>query len=175
MIALDLGSHRKARVWLTELPNVPYQVEEIREYHYEAWHKAEAVATQAAIEVLIPRGGRAQYGFLGGEFVPCTSAQLIAKLFVSGRNGETVEWSLATAIDTVRAGLPREYANAVLEGSRDASAVLGAGILQLNCAAHGEIGSSALVFRHLARILIKLFTLESRSQLEKTLAPIVSM
>lgn len=119
----------------------------------------------AAVEMIIPSAGRALYGLLGAEFVSDRSNKLLVKVAVSEAVSEDVEaeidWSLASSIDKVCAGLPVEYADSVFDGVVHAGEILGSGVLFFNCAAHGEIGSSPQMFRQLALKVVRLIAAAS--------------
>ncbi len=157
MRQLDLGKYRKARVWLDELPDATCPLGVNQEITMSAAGQS-AQATRVAVEVFIPLGPRSMYGLLGGEFMPSTNGQLKVSIISSSGGGKLLPSSLASPEDQVWTGLPTEYCDAVKEGVHLAQQEIGAasGELVINCAAHGEIGSCAAVFKHLAIVLIKL-------------------
>jgi len=67
--------------------------------------------------------------------------------------------------DQVRRGLPREYADSVMEGAIYTNSIspLGSGVLQFNCAAHGEVGSSPNAFRQLGEMVTRLLQMDPSS------------
>lgn len=138
------------------------------------------VQQKAAVEMITPSAGRALYGLLGAEFVSDRSGSLLVKLAVSEAVSEGVEpeldWSLASSIDKVCAGLPVEYADSVFDGVIHAGKILGSGVLFFNCAAHGEIGSSPQMFRQLALKVVRLIASASvrESLSEEELAELLS-
>ncbi|NJK91118.1 MAG: hypothetical protein HC904_04360 [Blastochloris sp.] len=162
MRRVDLGKYRKARIWLNELPDASCPTGVTQEISVSA--KGESVmAKRAAVEVFVPLGPRSMYGLLGGEFTPSTTGQLNVTIISSAANGKSLSESLASSSDQVRVGLPREYCEAVKEGIRLAQAELSpaSGELVINYAAHGEIGSCAAVFKHLAAVLVRLVNSKS--------------
>ncbi len=170
MRALNLGLHCKINVWLEELPDITYSVESVCERRYSVQRRENAREMRAAVELLLPRGGRAQYGLLGGSFELNNADQFVVQVALSRRDERRLDWSLASAIDDVRAGLPAEYAGGVLAGLIEGPAALGAGILRLDCAAHGAVGSSGDIFKQLAALLVDILALKSASLLESKIA-----
>lgn len=130
----------------------------------------------AAVEMIIPSAGRALYGLLGAKFVSDRSGELLVKLAVSENVEAEIDWSLASSIDKVCAGLPVEYADSVLDGVIHSGKILGSGVLFFNCAAHGEIGSSPQMFRQLALRVVRLIASASmrKSFSEEELAELLS-
>lgn len=170
MIALDLGHHRKLNVWLDELPEIRYRAVRVHEQRYAAERQESADVRRAALEILVPRGGRAQYGLLGGEFEPATSDQFIVRLALSDRHERHIPWSLSARIDGVRAGIPTEYASGVIEDLAAGPAVLGAGVLRPDCGAHSAAGSSVLFFKRLAELLVRMLALKDHTMPESIAA-----
>src|SRR6266496_3738007 len=77
MITLQLAQHRKARVWLTELPDARVNPSNVREHSVQTGHAVFEGMRRAAIEILIPRGPRGLYGLLGAELRPSRSKALV--------------------------------------------------------------------------------------------------
>jgi hypothetical protein len=103
-----------------------------------------------SIEALVPRGARADYGLLGISYEPRDAAGLRIEVGYGDAQGERWPSSLAETIDEVRTGLPKEYAQAVLDGFLEASRQPPNGVLVLVEAAHGLAGSSPDFFRKIA-------------------------
>jgi hypothetical protein len=160
MRTLELGKHRRARIWTGDLPNASYPSTHVLTYSIAASDISQPGPTLAAVEVFVPLGGRFIYGLLGGHWVPDPSlGRLDVDICVAAATGRVFGDSLAIGSDEVRVGLPAEYAQGVMAGVDLAASDLNtvsAGRLSINCAAHGHIGSSNVVFKHLAAILIKL-------------------
>lgn len=102
------------------------------------------------VEALVPRGSRADYGMLGVAFDPDHSGQLRVTAGYCNPQGERWRESLAATIDDVRIGLPKEYAEAVLEGLLGGLRQPPSGSLTVEEAAHGLVGSRSAFFRNLA-------------------------
>lgn len=175
MRVLNLSLHRKARVWLGELPDLPHVDVDVLEYALPAGEPVVTEQRRAAIEVMIPTGARIIYGLLGVEFSAEDTSQLLVQVAVSPNDGEVVPWSIADRSDEVRAGLPHEYVDGVVAGVNAAESprLLGSGVLRFNCAAHGAVGSSQDVFRRAAMIVVRLLCLDPRSVSEQRLVELL--
>jgi hypothetical protein len=118
--------------------------------------------SSAAVELLVPRGPRSEYGLLGAVVRPGPQGTVsIACL------DDASAWrdSLAGAGDEVRRGLPEEYREYVRrEGRQAARGSSLDGTLSYEWAAHGAIGSSAAMFGRLAALVVKL--LDNRERLD---------
>jgi hypothetical protein len=114
---------------------------------------------------------------LGAEFVPSSSGPLIIQVAESLNHEKQIEWSLASANDVVRVGIPRQHINSVLDGAQSEGEIfaLSSGILRFDFAAHGEIGSSPKIFRQLAKGIVRLFVNSSATvsaeELENQILP----
>ena len=154
MKTLDFGKHRRARVWIGELPDTACPSVKTLTHTIAADRKSQHGSRMAAIEVFVPLGPRSIYGLLGGHWKPDLTGQLSIDVSVSTPNERLFADSLAMKGVEVRVGLPSEYAKAVLAGVDMAKSELNeltAGKLSINCAAHGIIGSCEAVYKHLAR------------------------
>jgi hypothetical protein len=164
MRTLGLGKHRRARVWIGELPDAACPSIKTLTHAIAAGKERQDGLKLAAVELLIVTGPRSIYGLLGGQWKPDATGQLSVDVSVSAANERLLADSLAMKGDEVRVGLPAEYAKAVLAGVDMAKSELNAltaGKLSINCAAHGAIGSCEAVYKHLAAILVKLFNAAS--------------
>ncbi|MCT7994827.1 hypothetical protein [Laspinema olomoucense] len=164
---LNLNRHRKAKIWLGELPNLINPEHGCLECSLPGRTSTLTNRQQGAIEMLVPSAGRALYGLLGGEFFPTDSGELIVKVAVSENTEIEMPGSLASNLDTVYRGLPVEYADSVFNGIGDAGEILGSGILFCNCAAHSPVGSSPRMFRQIALILVRLIASQTASVSEE--------
>ena len=175
MISLNLGLHREVRVWLNELPELSYPIADVVERSIRTKAPVAATVRRAAVEMLIPTGGFAQYGLLGAEFVSGASGELRLQVAVSDNGGQRIDWSLASGIDEVRAGLPQEYAESMLDGALTADEVhgLGSGVLRFQHAAYAVVGSSPWIFQHLAVLVVRLLASELNSRSERELAALL--
>ncbi len=171
---LNLNRHRQARIWLGELPDLIDPAAKFVEHSLERSASGNTQGQRAAVEMIVPSAGRALYGLLGSEFVSDRSGQLLVKMAVSENVESEIDWSLASSIDKVCAGLPVEYADSVLDGVVNAGEILGSGVLLFNCAAHGAVGSSPHMFRQLALFVVRLIASVGESLSEEELAALVS-
>jgi hypothetical protein len=156
MKTLELGKYRRARVWLGELPDAVYSASPSFAKFGEV-DRGEAKI--AAVELLIPTGGRTIYGLLGGQFKPAAGYGMSIEIAASTQSQRAFSAALTGPADRAYVGLPAEYTDAVNAGiklAKEPLSKLGNGTLSINCAAHSLSGSSSLIFRHLALILIKL-------------------
>ncbi|MCT7970401.1 hypothetical protein NG799_29230 [Laspinema sp. D1] len=164
---LNLNRHRKAKIWLGELPNLINPEHGCLERSLPRRTSTLTHRQQGAIEMLVPSAGRALYGLLGGEFFPTDSGELIVKVAVPENTEIEMPGSLASNLDTVYRSLPVEYADSVFNGIGDAGEILGSGILFCNCAAHSPVGSSPRMFRQIALILVRLIASQTASVSEE--------
>lgn len=173
IITLNLSYHRKMRVWLGELPPLKYPVVDSLERTLKARRSQIYNRKSAAVEMLIPKGGRAIYGLLGAEFQPELSQELLVKVAVSGTATQQLDWLLASRLDRAYMGLPSEYCHGVLSGALSAAEILGSGLLHINCAAYGEVSSSPIIFNQLASTIVKLLASNIQSVLDSEITAIV--
>lgn len=168
MKEFNLGKHRKARVWLNELPDISHSSGAAQEVIMPTTEPS-MQAKKAAVEVFVPLGPRSMYGLLGGKFEPSTVGELKVTIVSNAANGKLLPTSLAGVSDQVRIGLPKEYHEAVKEGVRLAQkeGVTISGELVIDYAANGEIGSCFAVFKHLAAVLVKLFDTQGHNPIDE--------
>jgi len=160
MITLQLAQHRKARIWLTELPDARVNPSDVSERSVQGVKPVTDGTHRAAIEILIPRGPRALYGLLGAELRPSKSGALVIRVVKSCTDGPPFPNSIALSSDDTRIGLPDEFSQAVVEGASNQIAKiggLGSGELVFDHAAHGLVGSAPIVFKWLAICLVQFF------------------
>jgi hypothetical protein len=173
MIELQLSQFAKARVWLSELPPIGIQPTKIFKRVLPSTVSRIKEPRLAGIELYVPVGARINYALLAGKFVPTESAHLSIEIPVTDETGELVAWALASNIDKVQAGLPEEYADAVLKGMSEAANILGSGILTLGPTAHGEISSSSHMFTTAAQALLSVLNTDSRLLSKETIIQIL--
>jgi len=155
VIEVRLGSAR-ARLWENgELPRLTGEPAANRQL--AAAPPALSEITSLAVEVAIPRGGVVSYGLLGATFVPDATGSL--SISVLSGDGQPFTRALAGPPEEVMIGLANEYVdsviNGILAGTMAIPAIPG-GSLVTDRAAHGAIGSSALLFRELAACVTRL-------------------
>jgi hypothetical protein len=157
MRELAFGKFRKARVWLNELPDAGCPPGPSEEMVFSA-SGGMTSARKAAVELFVPLGPRWLYGLLGGDFQPDPTGELKVTIRLPARNHKTFSSSLAKSLDEVHVGLNEEYSEAVKQGISLAQQDMESapGNLFISHSAHGEIGSSTSVFKHLAIVLMRL-------------------
>jgi hypothetical protein len=175
LIDLNLDRYKKARVWVGELPELSYDVLQVEERRLAAQGGMLAEVRCAAVELLIPTGPRSLYGALGATFSPGITGQLLVQVATSAEDGELVASALTGRLDEVHIGLPQEYAGAVLEGAVNTEEIhlLGPGILRFDHAAHGYVSSAQVIFRRVARTVVRLLCLDEGAASEGDLRAIL--
>lgn len=175
LIVLNLSRYRKARIWLGTLPELNYPVVKVLSRTKKDAKKIDiSEVRRTAIEMFIPTGGRFIYGLLESEFTPTNSGEFSIKVATSTDTGNPVDWSLAASVDEVCAGIPLEYSESVIEGALSAADVLGSGILCFEGGAHGALGSSNRIFRHLATTAVRILACPFESVSEQNLTALVA-
>jgi hypothetical protein len=79
---------RIRRVWIEELPELRYPVEEVVEYSLEAHPKGFSAMRSAAAEMVRPSCGPSSYALIGAEFLPAPTGPLFIQVAVSGASDE---------------------------------------------------------------------------------------
>lgn len=117
------------------------------------------------------------YGLLGAAFVPAATGHLRVEVAGSEDTGNVFFASLASSLDDVFVGLPREYVESVLDGACSASNIhdLGAGILRFDCAAHGHVGSSQALFRQLGEAVVLLFGIDPDEEARQEISELLQL
>ncbi|NUQ73298.1 MAG: hypothetical protein HUU21_07065 [Polyangiaceae bacterium] len=158
----------KFRAWESDRPNLKFSTERVLTALIHASHRV-AVRRIAMLEAYVPLGGMANYGLLGGEFCPDESGVLAVRIHLGKPSGASFAEALAARVDDVRIGLPIEYGNAVLDGikrGQTGSSALPSGLLTIDHAAHGMVGSSA---NHFGRVTEGLMMLLVAKELNESL------
>jgi hypothetical protein len=174
---------REARVWFDEGQPALYQGDRIVRQTWAASAQAPGFAARRiAVEVLTGRGGHNNsYGLLGADWFPSDSGKLDADIHVCQPergvgSGAVFQASLASRLDQVLIGLPREYSQAVAAGLLEGVSTLAlipAGTLTIQCGAHGMVGSSEFFFRWLAIALVRLFGLPESGRTADIVGPLI--
>jgi hypothetical protein len=111
-------------------------------------------------ELLLP-ANNSYYALLGAEFAPtATKDFLCLEIFYTDKFTSNFPQSIAFTKETVKTGLPYEYASKVLESSIDFfsnNVMFPAGLLSFNMAAICDVGSSEWIFSTITKILLDLF------------------
>lgn len=156
-------AHGKFRLWQDEVHLAVCDMEGSRELMFDcsSWVDEGCLPRVVVVEVMIPRGGRAIYGLLGGIYSPHTNAhQLRVRIPRNQSFGGVYADSMVAAFDTARVGLPNEYAEAAIAGIKQA--ISGGvspfpGVLSMCFAACGDVSSNAPIFTQLGSVLMGLF------------------
>jgi hypothetical protein len=154
------------RIWIEELPDLRYPVEDVVERTLEAHPKQFGPMRSAAAEMLRPSCGPSSYALIGAKFVSASTGPLHVQVAVSGASAEklsspaTGEHEVATISYSAKfIGLPREFVRGVLDVAPDAADLLGSGLLRFDHAAHDFVGSSIMAFRWATQATVRLLTL----------------
>jgi len=159
MFNLLLSHSRKARIWISDLPEgVLLEPSSHVERRFSSNTRL-GDSRKIAIELFIPRGARFDCGLIGGEFVPNESNEFVTTVCHS-IGARVLADSLVDSLDEVKVGLPLDYADAVLEGiaAESTHSALPTGHLRVGCAAYGRFGSSVFFFKLLGKILFRMMT-----------------
>jgi hypothetical protein len=177
MRVLDLQPYRKGRVWFKELPGLLQQDTTVLQRSVAIDSSTSGISRAAALELFLPKGGRALYGLLGAEFIPNTTQTLEVRVEMVTESRVAVPWALASTIDQVYAGILDEYAEGVINGACSSKALntLGSGILSFRWGAHGMIGSSSGFFRRLSSNVISLLSLDTYEMSEEHLRSLIEI
>lgn len=166
---------RKARIWFNELPAWTYAPIEIVEYDVASLSQSSGIKTSAAVELVVPIGGRIYYGILGGSFVPQEKASITIQIPLTDRYGPLLQDTIIHSAEEVRVGFPREYLEGIVTGVKQSKtlSLLGSGTLYFGNAAHGMYGSSIVFFRILCSIIITLLSLNQKDVSSEALIEII--
>lgn len=172
---IALGRFGRARVWLDECPVHARAARSWLRSGVLASGSERVLTTPLCVEVWVPRGGRAEYGLLGGAFTPNQIPGVTVEVTCDGAREERWDGSLGASIDDVRIGLIGEYAEPLLETlSARLTNRFPAGVLRLTCAAHGRAGSSARFFSQLAAVWTDLMRVDVRASPDEALASAIA-
>ena len=110
----------------------------------------------------MPLGPMIMYGLLGAHYRPQPGGTELAVDVGCTEAKARASFATLSVVkpEVARKGLPREFGDSVLQGVDDAlreRAGLGPGVLFFDCAASGDIGSSPIAFRTLARAVTTVF------------------
>jgi hypothetical protein len=156
---LDLGRHRRGRVWIGEVPDVAFAPANTLTFEIVGGKSSFHETRLAAVEVLVPLGPNFMYGLLGGRWQPEPTDVLRVVVGISDSKERLFRNNLTMGLDEVHVGLLSEYAHSVRTGIDLVTGEthgLAGGKLSMNYCAHGAIGSCEAVFKHLAIILVRL-------------------
>ncbi len=159
-VGLAHGSMAKARVWIEGPPPLGPQVASGRAERALDAPGGTGAAREVAVELYVPVGGKIDTALLVASYQPDDRGRVLrVEALTTGEDGPLLTWALAASeLETVRAGLPEQYAQAIVEGAVEEGRrlQLGAGVLTFGQAAHGVVGSSPRIFARCAKLAVRL-------------------
>jgi hypothetical protein len=156
MRTLQIAQFAKARVWINERSTQGFANDGVLEVLAHPSVGTSNRSIIVAVETMLPRGPRAEYGLIGCQFTPDDRGSVRLVIPYSGMGGVTWIDSLAVDIDDVRLGLPREYTSSVADSLvSGVEGRMSSGILRITDAAHGLVGSSPNVLGRLAKAVVE--------------------
>ena len=167
VIDLDLGLHRKARIWTEALPDACFGSTDFVSGTLPASDNSLASADRKkfCIEYMANLGGRIAYGLLGSTLENSPAESLCVQVATKEAAWEVYSTDFYANADPILVGLPILFAQAVdaaVSGFlSDAYYEKKTGLMTFNCAAFSEVGSSQHVFQRLAVINCYYFFLRS--------------
>jgi hypothetical protein len=162
MRQINLRGLRNARVWQGELPDLRYPPGGVVDSVIEVPRGTITQPGCAAVEAMLVYEPHSHYGLLGASFVPDERAPLRIRIVESAEDGEPLANSLSAGHDDIRAGLPPELVEYILQGALSAPelTMFGGGEIRFDCAAHGRNSTSPIIVVNLARAVIALLSLQ---------------
>ncbi|WP_027624770.1 hypothetical protein [Clostridium lundense] len=157
MIELDnLTGYKKGRLWINDLPVINYNVVELIEEKFKA-NTFECQGKSIALEIALPRNS-SNYALLGATYIPDESGFLNVEVKISSLEDDEFKGNIASTVDKVICGIPKEYGEAILEYIRNNinDFKVPSGKLVFEIGAHGLVGSSKAIFSLLAKVIIEL-------------------
>ncbi len=170
MIILDnLGRFKKGILWINKIPEIKYNTVEILKLTKEAKGKIVERDVTVALELLLGPRDISNYVLLGVRYTSSKDNVLKVNINVSDFDDVILSDRIASSVDEVHAGIPREYALAIINEVEKLTDELGcsSGTLSFDIGAHGHIGSSRAVFAKATRILMKLISVSSYDNREE--------
>lgn len=155
------GTLKRARLWTEALPDACFSSDQsftmaLNSRTNTAQPNIES--QQAAVEVVIPLGGRTAYGLLGATFNKEIPGPFIVEVFYSDSNWRRYDTDFIPYYE-IFTGLPKVYAKSVKDAVSKYFETDGrnvpSGELLFNCAAFCEVGSSQYVFEQLSLAICK--------------------
>ncbi len=174
-LTLELPRHARANVWLDDAPRATYAATSYLGRTLAPIRTIEPARRLAAIELFVPHGPSLSYALLGAELVMAESTDLEVSVSVS-KEGPPLISPLTGKLDRVSIGLPKEFAQAVLDGASRTAQELGAPTqrkLLYRWAAHGFVSSSPTVFENASAMVLRFLTL-TENDLEAQICRILS-
>lgn len=163
----DLGSYRRARVWLNEPPFEAYPARERVERAFPLINCACKKQCKLTVELVLAARMVSNYACIGISYFPSDAAELVVQAGIGCNDDEIIEDVIALQPEIVRRGIPEEYIIAMFDEihtlSIDPAFLLPSGTVVIHTGAHGEVGSSPVSFRQTMSVLLRLITLENKT------------
>jgi hypothetical protein len=103
MIDVSLNAFKKARLWINQLPDAEFEYLRAIQKNVQSSHEKVICNNEAAIELLINRGAKSEYGLIGAKFFN-NGSDTVLKVNISDQSNTDFHNSLANSIDTVKRG-----------------------------------------------------------------------
>lgn len=166
MLELNLNYLRKARIWFKQNDELLLGGNNVDKESYSPTGAGNVVNTTVIIELLVPRGARNIYGLLGADCIAST----LNSIDVAVTSGNVLKPgllsdSLAGKMEPVQLCLPDEFRTSVLEEIKlmfDNNELKLSGKLDYHYGAFSAISSNKWIFRKLAKLTIKLFSIPEK-------------
>ncbi|WCF08136.1 hypothetical protein NDS46_28410 [Paenibacillus thiaminolyticus] len=178
MIILDnLGQFRRGRLWVNDMPELRYKVVDKLTSSIEVKQKKYIRPTSLALEMLLSPRDMSNYAFLGVKFIPNNDNRVNITVNVGEDEDELLNDNIAMKSDRVFVGIPCEYAEAILNTSKNVieeTLQFPSGDLEFYIGAHGESGSSKFSFSKVTEVILKLLIGEPESKNVEQLETFIS-
>jgi hypothetical protein len=160
MFFFELTGFRKARIWFDKFEQLSSLDSLLKSRTYSSTPIKERKSRTLILELMIPRGGRIEYGLLGVDYDYSGSSSLTTKVrFENKQHSQLFKDSLMKGVEPIYVGLPEEYSEDVLLGVdsriKEISSSLN-GTLDFRYAAYGLVSSTGVLYKKLARIILRL-------------------
>ena len=157
MYSLTRG-YKLINLWLDSTPPASFMASSLAKQVMRPKKVITASHRIAAVEASIPCGACTGYALLGGELIESHLDSLEVVVSVNPE-GEQFKSFLVPTGDEARIGLEDVYVRGVMagiEGMNETHGLPSRASLQFRWAAHGEVGSSVLMFAMLSRLVLQL-------------------
>lgn len=170
MIALNnVGKWKKCNLWIDEVPEMQYDCESVLngvivKKEWTNWDNS-----FYAIELRVIGRDCSNYALLGMRYEYKDVEELAINVNVSEFDGRVVEREISSVSGEIHCGLPLEYAKKVFDVTRDCleNTTCSQGEITVDIAAHGDVGSSQLLFESITKILLQLLINNDKNDIEK--------
>ena len=178
LIQMDnLGRLNKGRLWVNQLPFRIETQAKVFAGSFESPHSISASAFQLCLELkLMPRDAN-YYGLLGFEFTPTSSKTSFFEITYLERLGNFLNDNiLSFKLNEVHIGIPKEFVEPIAGALQEMNEKLElpVGKYSFITSAHGEVGSSGIVYRKIVSILFLLVSKNAITFDSETLKSIIA-